>query len=119
MVLNYLDTSFLAPYYLPEPISNAVERKLRKFRTKEMDEADARRAMGALDRHVNSSLLRMASIHELDVRQATEWILNLRMTLRATDAIHLAVAVRHNAVLWTLDKGLADAAQAVGLLTKK
>ena len=35
--------------------------------------------------------------------------------LRAADALHLAVAARHGCTLATLDKDMADVAQAVGL----
>jgi predicted nucleic acid-binding protein len=35
--------------------------------------------------------------------------------LRALDAIHLAVAVEHEATMATLDGRLADAARAVGV----
>jgi predicted nucleic acid-binding protein len=82
--LHYIDTSYLAPYYLPEVSSEVVERKLlkhpvgslvisplvrsefasllsRKSRTKEMDAADARRTMTALDTHLAAGMLRMVS----------------------------------------------------------
>ena len=85
MGVHYIDTSFLAPYYLPEVASAAVESKLRslpegsllisplvraefasllsrKVRVREMDETDARRAMNALDRHLNLGSLRMINI---------------------------------------------------------
>ena len=80
--LHYIDTSYLAPYYLPEVRSEVVERRLlklpvgslvisplvrsefasllsRKSRTKEMDGADARRTMTALDTHLAAGILRM------------------------------------------------------------
>lgn len=140
--LHYIDTSYLAPYYLPEANSDLVERKLRslpagsliisplvraefasllcrKFRTKEMGEADARRAMTALDRHVGAGSFREAPVTVRDYEQATAWIMAMKHPLRAPDALHLAVAARHAANLWTLDRGLARIAKWVGLKTRK
>ena len=138
MSVHYIDTSFLAPYYLPEAASSAVESKLRnlpegsllitplvraefasllsrKVRAREMDETDARRAMNALDRHLNLGSLRMINIMGRDFAQATEWIMTMKYPLRAPDALHLAVAARQDAVFWTLDKSLGSAANQLGL----
>ena len=142
MELHYIDTSFLVPYYLPESTSETVEKKLRrlpggslvisplvraefasllsrKFKAKEMDEADAHRTLTALDRHLDTEALRMISIIVTDFRQATEWIMAMKHSLRAPDAIHLAAAARHDAVFWTLDQALAKAAKWVGLKTRR
>ena len=140
MDLHYIDTSFLAPYYLPEPKSAAVEKKLlklprgsilisplvraefasllsRKARLKEMNESDAYRTMTALDRHLRTEALRMTNIIVQDFEKATEWIMAMRHPLRAPDALHLAVASRQDAVIWTLDKRLAKASKWIGLKT--
>jgi predicted nucleic acid-binding protein len=140
--LHYIDTSYLAPYYLPEANSDVVERKLvklpvgslvisplvrsefasvlsRKSRTREMDAADSRRTMTALDTHLAAGILRMVSVGPRDFERATEWIMAMRHPLRAPDALHLAVAAREDAVFWTLDKALARAAKWVGLKTRK
>jgi predicted nucleic acid-binding protein len=140
--LHYIDTSYLAPYYLPEADSDVVERKLvklpvgslvisplvrsefasvlsRKSRTREMDAADSRRTMTALDTHLAAGILRMVSVGPRDFERATEWIMAMRHPLRAPDALHLAVAAREDAVFWTLDKALARAAKWVGLKTRK
>ena len=140
--LHYIDTSYLAPYYLPEVSSEVVERRLlklpvgslvisplvrsefasllsRKSRTKEMDGADARRTMTALDTHLAAGILRMVSVGPRDFERATEWIMAMRHPLRAPDALHLAVAAREDAAFWTLDKALARAAKWVGLETRK
>jgi len=140
--LHYIDTSYLVPYYLPEANSEMVEKKLlklpagsimisplvraefasllsRKYRTKEMTEADARRVMTTLDRHLNIGALRLTSIDSCDFKKATEWIMTMKHSLRAPDALHLAVAARHDAVFWTLDKARARAARWAGLKTRK
>ena len=140
--IHYIDTSYLAPYYLPEANSDVVESKLlrlpvgslvisplvrsefasllcRKFRTKEMDPADARRTMTALDKHLGAGVLRMVLVGTSDFERATEWIMAMKHPLRAPDALHLAIATREDAVFWTLDKALARAAKWVGLKTRK
>ena len=142
MDLNYIDTSYLAPYYLPEKNSEMVEKNLRelpveslaicplvrtefasllsrKCRMKEMVESDAHRAMTALDRHLKAGMLRMISIDSRDFRQAAEWIIAMKHPLRAPDTVHLAVAARQDAVLWTLDRSLARAARWAGVKTPK
>ena len=142
MALHYIDTSYLAPFYLPEAISEAVEKKLlklpvgfivisplvraefasllsRKFRMKEMNQADAHRAMMALDRHLHTESIRMVAIGGQDFQQATEWIMTMAHPLRAPDALHLSVAARQDAVFWTLDQRLAKAARRIGLETRR
>ena len=91
----------------------------RKCRAKEMDETDARRTMSALDRHLSTGSIRMVSISSRDFEQASEWIMAMKHPLRAPDAVHLAVAVRQGAVLWTLDRELSRAAKWIGLKTQK
>lgn len=140
--LNYIDTSYLAPYYLPEANSDVVEKKLlklpagslvisplvrsefasllcRKSRMKEMDTADVRRTMTAVDTHVAAGILRMLAVWSSDFERATEWIMAMKHPLKPPDALHLAVAARENAVFWTLDKALARAARWAGLKTRR
>ncbi|MBE9547375.1 MAG: type II toxin-antitoxin system VapC family toxin, partial [Proteobacteria bacterium] len=140
--LHYIDTSYLAPFYLPEAKSEAVEKELlklprdsivisplvraefasllsRKFRMKEMDEADARRVMTALDRHLRTEAIRMVAMGVQDFQQATEWIMTMMHPLRAPDALHLSVAARQDAVFCTLDQRLARAAKWIGLKTRR
>lgn len=142
MEFHYIDTSYLAPYYLPEANSESVEKRLlklpggsliisplvraefasllsRKCRAKEMDGADARQTMTALDRHLSAGMLRIVSIGSRDFEQATEWIMAMKRPLRAPDALHLAVAARQDAVLWTLDQALAQSAKWIGLKTRR
>lgn len=142
MSLNYIDTSYLAPFYLPEANSATVEKKLlnmsrgsivisllvraefasllsKKTRMKEIDESDARGAMMALDRHLSTKAFHMVAITVQDFDQATEWIMTMRHPLRAPDALHLAIAARQGAVFWTLDSRLAKIAKWVGLITRK
>jgi predicted nucleic acid-binding protein len=99
MELHYIDTSYLAPFYLPEANSERVEKNLlslprgsvaisplvraefasllsRKCRTREMNEPDAHRTLSALDRHLATGAIHMIHIGLEDFQKATEWIMD-------------------------------------------
>ncbi len=136
--LHYIDTSFLAPFYLPEPASEMVEEKLlslptgsvvisplvrgefasllaRKCRMGEMKKTHARRVMGALDAHLLEKAIGLVPVQTGDFDQAVTWIMAMAHSLKSPDALHLAVAARIGAVFWTLDDRLEQAARWVGL----
>jgi predicted nucleic acid-binding protein len=50
----------------------------------------------------------------VDVAVATAFLRRLDLTLRAPDAIHIAIAQRVDATLVTFDQGMATAALALG-----
>ena len=50
-----------------------------------------------------------------DLAQATAWMRRLDLTLRAPDAIHIALAHRLGATLVTFDAGMALAARRLGV----
>ncbi len=50
-----------------------------------------------------------------DLARATDWMRRLDLTLRAPDAIHLALAERLGATLVTFDAGMALAARRLGV----
>ncbi|MER0237298.1 type II toxin-antitoxin system VapC family toxin [Fulvimarina sp. MAC8] len=54
----------------------------------------------------------------LHFRTAAKFTDNHQTGLRAGDALHLAIAAEHGAILLTLDKRLADAGNALGVPTQ-
>lgn len=66
---------------------------------------------------VRSSTLSIPVIPE-HFSAATELILASSRALRAGDALHLAIARLRGAILWILDRKMAEAGQALGLGTR-
>lgn len=58
----------------------------------------------------------VADIEARDFRLAGTLVDSGRRGLRAADALHLAICERHGLALATLDRDLADAARAIGLV---
>lgn len=52
-----------------------------------------------------------------DFAMASSYMENCALPLRGGDALHLAVARRHDATVWTLDRKMAEAGQELGLGT--
>lgn len=134
----YLDTSALIKLYLPEPLSEALERALRGRRdlvvsdlavTEMVSAISRRRREGALssdaaarlhqtvlqhleeDRYIRAQLT--SEVH----RSAERFLLSLAaVPLRAADALHLALASAAEAgTMATFDQRLAEAARQAGL----
>lgn len=134
---SYIDTSVLAAYYLPEPLSEAAERLLcslrppvlsdltivevqsaiaRKIRQRELDPADAARARAIFAAHLEAGHFQLLPIERSVFRLAAEWI-QLPRPLRSLDSLHLALAGTHELRLVTADRRLAEAATAVHVET--
>jgi len=130
---QYVDTSILAAYYCPEPLSERAEERLRaphppvlswltdvelhsalakKGRRNELAERDAERIQDLLRAHVSNALYEIAAIEHGDFVQARQWMARMDTTLRTLDALHLAVAHRRDLKVLTADQGLADAGRS-------
>ena len=135
---HYIDTSFLAPYLIPEPTSDCVEKKLqelpsgsllisqwtrtefasllaRQVRMKALPHQSSTKVFGALDQIIRDGLIRVKSIEGDDYRLAASWLLTITTPIRGPDALHLGIVHRLGATLWTLDKKMAVAARFLGL----
>lgn len=130
---RYLDTSVLAAYYLPEPLSERAERILRrggtpaisplvelefasvlarKIRARELAPSAARAAIEEFRAHQEAGLYRKIEIGAAHYEQARRWVEAFSPPLRSLDALHLAVAAGDAAALLTADAQLARAARA-------
>jgi hypothetical protein len=138
-VTTYVDTSVLAAYYCPEPLSILAERTLRrlsaptiseltlvelasaisrKIREQALSREEGARILTQLDAHVEEGYYRIMPVRPRDYRVARAWLSQLQGTLRTLDALHLAVAESAEASTLTADKRLAEEARALGLPVK-
>ena len=132
----YLDASVVVSFFVPDDFStrsNAflrgtlgpvvladfaaaefVSAVSRHRRIGDLNLPAARQAIANFDRWRPVGTV-AAEIDPTDVRVADAFLRRLDLTLRAPDAIHLAIAQRVGAALATFDDGMADCARALGI----
>lgn len=140
--MNYIDTSVLLKWYLPERGSDAVgawmatldEARIsvltrvevrcvlaRKQRDREIGAADARRAADAFLADLDDGLFVVHRLEEPHWSEAEALLTALAaddVALRTLDALHLACArVEQARVFATADRRVAHAARLLGLQT--
>jgi uncharacterized protein len=136
--LIYLDTSFLAPFYIQEATSTSVETILLNIPTEQLAISDWTivEFTSLVSRRVRMSELNLEQMEAVinsfkeDVAQsytvftvttadfilAAEFIQQWETGLRAGDALHLAIARNHSIEnLLSLDRGLIDAARQLSI----
>ena len=132
----YLDTSVLAAYYCPEPLSEVIEKYItksrqpaisqltevelasavsKKIREKNLTEKDGFRILNKFQSHIDNRMFRYLPIEIKHYRTAKNWISQFTVPLRTLDAIHLAISALSNVELLTADKRLANSAQRLGM----
>ena len=135
----YVDTSVLAAYYCPEPLSaraqrvlqEAVERAIsplvelelvsaiaRKVRTHQMRRKDAQRILAVLRSHLEHGLYTRLGIDAVHFAKAREWLETFGIPLQTLDALHVAVAVMNGCPIMTADATLAKACAKVGVTAR-
>ena len=135
----YIDTSVIAAYYCPEPLSEKAEdffiRHLqpaissltevelfstvaRKIREGSLDRTDASRITAKFLSHVDDSFYTVLPVLPNHYRLARDWIGQFHVPLKTLDALHLSVASSAGRTIVTSDKQIATAAErlAVDLL---
>jgi predicted nucleic acid-binding protein len=131
----YLDASVLVALFVHEPFSGRVDSFLRTrsptlivsdFAAAELASAVARRVrMGEIDtRSAQEAFAKFdgwsvrdaerVQITTADIAEAAAFIRRLDLILRAPDAINIAITRRVGAELFTFDRNMAAAAQALG-----
>jgi predicted nucleic acid-binding protein len=131
----YLDTSLLVPLFTTEPLSAKAFEFLRANRTvlivsnfaaaefasaigrrvrmREIVLDNARRLFSMFDGWLARSARRI-EITGADVAACDAILRRLDTSLRAPDAIHIAIAQRLDATLVTFDRQMVDGARALG-----
>jgi predicted nucleic acid-binding protein len=132
----YVDTSVLAAYYCPEPLSEKVEAYMinhnqptisnltevelcsaisRKVREGGMNKNDAGHIITKFLYHLDEGFYIKLPIESRHYRLAREWIRQLNTTLRTLDALHLAVASSKGLKVITADESFSKSAEILSL----
>jgi uncharacterized protein len=138
----YLDTSFVAPLFLPEDSSGEITafvrslppRELavsdwttvefssilaRKVRTNELNAEEAALTDSRFEAQVGPSFVVFLPNRD-DFAVARRYVQRLDTGLRARDALHLAIAANRGArAIYTLDRKLLAAGRILGLPVKQ
>lgn len=136
---TYVDTSVLAPYYCPEPLSLAAEHALRnlsspmiseltlvefasaisrKVREKTLSRESASTVMAQFEAHLADGYYEVLSMKAREYHLAKSWLGQLTGTLRTLDALHLAVTQTADVSILTADRRLASEARRLGVSAK-
>ena len=134
--MYYLDTSILAAYYCPEPLSEKVEKIIisakrpcmssltevelasaisRKIREKNLSPEDGNKIFNQLQTHLKESLFRLITVEDRHYQAAKNWILQFAVPLKTLDALHLAIAAEGDFTLLTADRQLVKSAKYFGI----
>ena len=137
--MHYLDTSVLVALYLPEPISERVQKLCsrmapvaisplsevefhsavsRRVRVEELSKEDALKVLSLFKVHVDGGFYRMIVMERNDYMLARDWLATFNTPLRTLDALHLAAAFSNGLALVTADKALANSARHFGVKHK-
>ncbi len=132
----YLDTSILAAFYCPEPLSGRAERAILsahqpaiswlvevemcsalqgKGLRGELEEADRTKISAEFRRHITDGCYGMLPVNRSHYEMAREWIGLFSVPLRSLDALHLAICHAAKGSLMTADQGLLKAARHLGV----
>lgn len=135
----YVDTSVLAAYYCPEPLSGRAQRALaqtderaisslvelefvsavaRKVRTHEMRRGDAHRILAAFQSHLEQGIYTRLAVEGAHFTKAREWLATLMVPLQTLDALHVALAAMKGCPILTADAVLAKACTKVGVTAR-
>ena len=136
--MHYFDTSFLAPLVLPEAASESVSEVLmalpeeelavshwtqvefasllaRKVRTRELEMEKAHEVKTHFEQIVEKSFTVLLPDKD-DYDQARNWLGQFNTSLKAADALHLAIAMNCSAeMVYSLDKLMIKAGKTLGL----
>lgn len=132
----YVETSVLAAYYCPEPLSEKAERLIRaqsrpaisdltdvelfsalsrKARVRALTRDEAERIAAQFVAHLEASLYTRLPLERRHYQLARDWIGKFITPLRTLDGLHLAVAATEGLELVTGDEALARSAESLGV----
>ena len=107
-------TEFSISWWVETEVASALSKKVREG---QIEVADRDRGMKAFKALILASAETMPVVHE-HFRTAERLCLHETAGLRASDALHLAIAAESDSVLCTLDKRMAQAGMELGVATE-
>jgi hypothetical protein len=134
--LTYIDSSVLAAYYCPEPLSGPAQRALheeaeraiswfveaelasalaRKVRAREMRPSEGHRVLALFQSHLEQGIYMRLALERAHFAKAREWLATFTVPLHTLDALHVAVAAVQECPLLTTDIALAKACARIGV----
>jgi len=137
--LTYIDTSILAAYYIPGPLSDRAQRALqgedqraiswlvetefayvlaRKVRTHAMRAAEARRVLAFFQSHLEQGIYTRMALERAHFAKAREWLETFIFPLHTLDALHAAVADLQGIPILTADVALAKSCAKIGVMAR-
>lgn len=132
----YLDSSVIAAYYCPEPLSAKAEQIIRaeirpalsdltevelfsavsrKTRSRELSRDDAERIAAQFVAHLDAAWYTRLPLDRRHYQLARDWLGRFSTPLRSLDALHLAVAASDGLQLVTSDAELARSGKRLGV----
>ncbi len=137
--MNYIDTSLLVAAYLPESKSVKVQALLsktipaislltevefcsavaKKTRLHEIDKDQAQEVIALFNSHLEDDLFKRVGVTTQHFHFARYCLSKLQTSLRALDALHMAIASIEELTLITADTELAKAARFFSVACKK
>ena len=134
--MTYVDTSILAAYYCPEPLSSRAQHALqreerlaiswlveteflsvlaRKVRKRELRAAEGLRVLAVFQAHLEQGIYQRLALEREHFAKAREWLASFTVPLQTLDALHLAVAAMLGCPILTADARLAKACTKIGV----
>lgn len=133
----YLDTSAIIPYYREEPLSGVVQDFLvsvtppvyisdltgvelvsalaRLVRVGDLDNGAADLIADAFAGDIKANLFMKTLLVSGHCKQAENWLSLRKTSLRALDALHLAICSKQEACLVTCDRAFFQSARQLGV----
>lgn len=132
----YFDTSIIAAYYCPEPLSHKAEQVIasatspaisplvavefssaisRKIRERTLSENDAKKIWTMFSLHRDQGLYEIIELALSHYSLAEKWLTTFKTSLRALDALHLALSHETGLKLVTGDRVLFSSAETLGV----
>ena len=133
-LIVYLDASVLVSLFIDDALAGRADKALRTVDTVVVSNYAAAEFASSIARNVRMKVLTkkqanevfadfdswsqnsvdMVEVGSADIRDADAMLRRLDLTLRAPDAIHIAIARRLGMQLATFDKKMADSARTLG-----